>query len=29
MYMRPDSRSALTRDAAELFAMPGGAAPSQ
>ena len=29
MYMRPDSRAALARDAAELYGPPGGAAPSQ
>ena len=29
MYLRPDSRSALAKDAAELYGVPGGAAPSQ
>lgn len=29
MYMRPDSRSALARDAAELYGSPGTPAPSQ
>jgi carboxypeptidase C (cathepsin A) len=29
MYMRPDSRLLLSRDAAELYAAPGGAPPSQ
>ncbi len=29
MYMRPDSRAALARDAAALYAPPGPAAPSQ
>jgi carboxypeptidase C (cathepsin A) len=29
MYMRPDSRALLARDAAMLYAQPGAAAPSQ
>ena len=29
MYMRPDSRLLLSRDAAELYAAPGAAPPSQ
>src|SRR5262249_40589259 len=29
MYMRPDSRWALTKDAAELFGASGGVTPSQ
>ena len=29
MYMRPDARRLLARDAAELYAAPNAAAPSQ
>jgi len=29
MYMRPDARMLLSRDAAMLYAQPGAAAPSQ
>jgi hypothetical protein len=29
MYMRPESRRLLARDAADLYAIPGAAPPSQ